>query len=150
MAFQLVLLVKNPPANSGDAKDVGSIPGWGRFPGVGNGIPLQNSCLENSRGRGARWTTVHRAIKSLTRLSDWECTLHLDRQIVNVHQVKKKYHKQNNEQNHTLRAIIISRKLRWKGHKREVCSLSLSCALNSSFPLFHPGDQWSSVYNGKS
>jgi len=65
-----VLLVKNPPANAGDARDAGSMPGWERFPGVGNGIPLQNSCLENSTGRGAWWTTVHGAAKSLTLLSD--------------------------------------------------------------------------------
>ena len=41
-------MVKNAPANAGDAGDVGSIPGLGRFPGVGNGNPFQCSCLENS------------------------------------------------------------------------------------------------------
>ena len=41
----MVLAVKNPPANAGDARDVGSIPGSGRSPGVGNGTPLQYSCL---------------------------------------------------------------------------------------------------------
>ena len=40
-------LVKNPPANVGNPGDAGSIPGWGRSPGVGNGNPLQYSCLEN-------------------------------------------------------------------------------------------------------
>ena len=35
-------MVKNPPANAGDARDSGSIPRWGRFPGAGNGNPLQN------------------------------------------------------------------------------------------------------------
>ena len=45
-------VVKNLPANSGDARDVDSIPGLGRSPGVGNGNPLQYSCLENSTGRG--------------------------------------------------------------------------------------------------
>ena len=39
-------MVKNPPANAGDAGDMGSIPGSGRFPGGGKGNPLQNSCLE--------------------------------------------------------------------------------------------------------
>ena len=39
--------VKNLPANSGDAKEVDSIPGSGRFPGEGNGNPLQDSCLGN-------------------------------------------------------------------------------------------------------
>ena len=46
-------LVKNLPSNVGDAGDVGLIPGLGRFPGVGNGNPLQYSCLENSMDRGA-------------------------------------------------------------------------------------------------
>ena len=50
--------------------DPGSIPGLGRSPGEGNGIPLQNSCLENSVDRGAWWTTVHGIAKSWTRLSD--------------------------------------------------------------------------------
>ena len=45
-------MVKNPPANAGDARDLGSIPGSGRFPGEGNGNPLQYSCLENSMDRG--------------------------------------------------------------------------------------------------
>ena len=44
-------MVKNPPANAGGARDAGSIPGLGRSPGVGNGNPLQYSCLENSIDR---------------------------------------------------------------------------------------------------
>ena len=40
-------VVKNPPANAGDARDLGLIPGLGRSPGEGNGYPLQYSCLEN-------------------------------------------------------------------------------------------------------
>ena len=39
-------------------RDLGSIPGWGRSPGEGNGYPLQYSCLENSMDRGAWWATV--------------------------------------------------------------------------------------------
>ena len=42
----MVLVVKNPPTNAGDARDVGSIPGKGRSPGEGNGNPLQYYCLE--------------------------------------------------------------------------------------------------------
>ena len=45
-------MVKNPPANAGGARDSVSIPGSGRCPGVGNGTPLQYSCLENPVGRG--------------------------------------------------------------------------------------------------
>ena len=41
---QVALVVKNPPANAGDVKDAGSIPGWGRSPGGGHGNPLQYSC----------------------------------------------------------------------------------------------------------
>ena len=44
---------KESPANARDVKDMGSMPGSGRSPGVGNGNPLQYSCLENSMGRGA-------------------------------------------------------------------------------------------------
>ena len=59
-ASQVALVViKNSPANAGDARDMGSIPGSARSPGVGNGKPLQYSCLENSLGRGAWWATVH-------------------------------------------------------------------------------------------
>ena len=45
-------MVKNPPANAGDTRDVGLIPGLGRSPGRGNGNPLQYSCLENLMDRG--------------------------------------------------------------------------------------------------
>ena len=62
-------MVKNPVANAGDARDMGSIPGWEKSSGVGNGTPLQYSCLENSMGRGALWATVHRVAKSQTGLS---------------------------------------------------------------------------------
>ena len=55
----MVLVVKNPAANTGDTRDVGSIPGSGRFPGVGNGKPLQYSCLGNPVDRGAWRTIVH-------------------------------------------------------------------------------------------
>ena len=48
------------PANAGDIKDVGSIPGLGRSPGGGHGNPLQYSCLENLMDRRAWWATVHR------------------------------------------------------------------------------------------
>ena len=44
-------VLKNLPANTGNARDMGSIPGSGRSPGVGNGNPLQYSCLENSIDR---------------------------------------------------------------------------------------------------
>ena len=49
---------------------MGLIPGWGRFPGRGNGNPLQYSYLENPMDRGAWWATVHGVPKSRTQLSD--------------------------------------------------------------------------------
>jgi len=56
-------VVKNPPANVGDAGDLGLISGLGRFPAEGNGNPLQYSCLENPRDRGAWWAIVHGVTK---------------------------------------------------------------------------------------
>ena len=65
------LVVKNLPANVGDVRDVGSIPGLGRSPGEGNGNPFQYSCLENSMDRGAwQWATVHGVAKNWTGLSE--------------------------------------------------------------------------------
>ena len=47
----MVVVVKNPPANTGDLRDVSTIPGSGRFPGGGYGNPLQCSCLKNPHGQ---------------------------------------------------------------------------------------------------
>ena len=62
MGFPGGLVVKNLPANAGDA---GSTPGLGRSPGEGNGNPLQCSCLGNPMDRGAWWATVHGVVKEL-------------------------------------------------------------------------------------
>ena len=62
-ASWVVLVVKNPPANAGNKRDVGLIPGSGRSPGEGNGNPLQYSCLENPMDREAWRATVHGATK---------------------------------------------------------------------------------------
>ena len=59
-------MVKNPPANTGDARDTGSIPGSQRSPGVENGNPSLYFCLENFMDRGAWWATVHEVEKSWT------------------------------------------------------------------------------------
>ena len=59
-------VVKNSPANVGDAGDMGSIPGLGRSPGGGNVDLLQSSCLENPMDRGAWWAPVHGVAKSQT------------------------------------------------------------------------------------
>ena len=62
---QVALVVKILPANAGDIRDAGLIPGLGRSPGGGHGYPLQYYCLENRMNRGA---TVHRVSKSWTQL----------------------------------------------------------------------------------
>ena len=56
-------MIKNLPANVGDAGDSGLIPRSARSFGGGNGNPLQYSCLENSMDRGAWWSIVHKAIR---------------------------------------------------------------------------------------
>ena len=61
-------MLKNPPANAGDIRDLSSIPGSGRSPGEGHGNPLQYSCLENLMDRGAWRATVHRVTKSRAQL----------------------------------------------------------------------------------
>ena len=66
MGFPGGSVVKNPPANAGD---MSFIPGSGRYPGGGNGNPLQYSCLENPMDREAWQATVHGVAKSLTGLS---------------------------------------------------------------------------------
>ena len=63
-------VVKNLPANVGDARDAGSIPGLGRSLREGNNNPLQYSCLENPIDRGAWPATVHGVTNSRRRLSD--------------------------------------------------------------------------------
>ena len=61
-------VIKKQPANSGDARDSGSIPGLGRC--LGDGNLLQYSCLENSMVRGAWWAMVHGFTKSQIHLSN--------------------------------------------------------------------------------
>ena len=63
-------MVKNLPANSGDAGDVGSIFGLGRSPGGGNGNLLQYSCLENPMGREAWQATGHKELDTILQLNN--------------------------------------------------------------------------------
>ena len=64
----MALVVKNLPANAGDATDMGPFPGPGRCPRREQGNPLQHSCLENPTDRGAWQATVHGIAKSRTLL----------------------------------------------------------------------------------
>ena len=68
-ASQVALVVKNLPANEGDLRDAGLIPGSGRSPGEWNGNPFQYSSLEKPMDRGAWWATVCGITKSGTQLS---------------------------------------------------------------------------------
>ena len=73
-ASQVALVVKKPPANAGDIRDMGSIPGSGRSPGEGHSNLLQYSCLENPMDRGAwqaavHWVTQTQSWTQLKRLS---------------------------------------------------------------------------------
>ena len=59
-------MVKNPPANTGDIRDEGLIPGLGRSLGGGHGNPLHYSCLDNPMDRGVWWATVQGVTKNQT------------------------------------------------------------------------------------
>ena len=63
----VVLTVKNPPVNTGDVRDMGSISGSGRFPGGGHCNPLWYSCQDNSMDREAWWVTSPLGHKELDR-----------------------------------------------------------------------------------
>ena len=68
---QMTRVIKSLSAKTEDARDLVSISGSGRFPGQGNGNPLQYSSLGNPMDRGSWWATVHEAAKSWTQLRDW-------------------------------------------------------------------------------
>ena len=72
-------LVKNPPANAGDGRDISLTPGSERSPGKGHGNPLQYSCLENSVDRGAWWATVRGVSKSQTHWTTGHSTAQIER-----------------------------------------------------------------------
>ena len=74
-ASQVVLAVKSLPANAGDLRDAGLIPGLGRSPGGGHGNPLQYSCLEDPMDRDWQ-AAVHRVTQSQTRLKRFSAHAH--------------------------------------------------------------------------
>ena len=69
-ASQVILMVKNPPANAGDIRDIASIPGSGKSSGGGNGNPLQYYCLENPMDRRIWRATVHRVAESQRQVTE--------------------------------------------------------------------------------
>ena len=70
-------MAKKPPANAGDTRDAGSVPGSGRSPGGGNGNPHRYSCLKNSMDRGAWWSSVRSVAKSPQRRRESDTNEHL-------------------------------------------------------------------------
>ena len=75
-ASQVMLMVKNLPANAGDVRDVGLVPGSGRSPGGGRGNPFRYSCLENAMDRRAWPATVHRVAQSRTQMKQLSTHVH--------------------------------------------------------------------------
>ena len=88
-ASQVVLVVKNLPANAGDIRDTGSIPGSGRSTTVENGNPLQYSCLENPKDRGVWQATLHRVAKSWTQLKQLSTRVHYIKYPMINHNIKE-------------------------------------------------------------
>ena len=68
-------MVKNMPANAGDIRDVGLIPGSGKSPGKGQSNPLQYWCLENPLDRGALQATVQGVAESWTQLKQLKISI---------------------------------------------------------------------------
>ena len=85
MTSQVALEVKNPPANAGDIREMGSIPGLGRSPGERNGNLLPYSCLGNPLDRKAWWAAVHgitRVGHNLTTTTTTTTTITFEENIV--------------------------------------------------------------------
>ena len=74
--MSMALVIKGPPANAGDIRDVGSLPGLEKSPAEENGYPLQYFCLENSMDRGAWRATVHVVAKCWTQLKQLSMHTH--------------------------------------------------------------------------
>ena len=122
--FPWWLVVKNPPTNAGyDAGYMGWIPGSGRFPGGGNGNPLQHLCLGNPMEGGAWWATGHGVMKNWARLGDWTTKprtnpcLALYLQPIQAVQLRKAQHRpmmiesyRNNRMGKTVLSSLISSK----------------------------------------
>ena len=84
-----MLVVKNLPADAGDIRDVGLIPGSGRSPGEAHGNPLQYSCLKNPMNRGVCKATVHRVTKSQTQLKQLHTHTHTHTQSKILYSFRK-------------------------------------------------------------
>ena len=101
---------KGPPANAGDSRDIGLIPGLGRSSGVGNGYPLQDSCLENAMDRGGWWATVHGVTKSQTQLSN---SCHIFYTLTISYMTQWPFSRQWNWQSKTFRNLTKKMAYQW-------------------------------------
>ena len=72
-----MLVIKDLPTKAGDIRDMGSIPGSGRYPGGGHGNPLQYSCLENPMDRGAWQAIVVGGLRAGQDWNDWDLTAYV-------------------------------------------------------------------------
>ena len=148
-ASQVALVVKNPPANPGDARDADSIPGLGRSPGGGNGNPFQDSCLGKPMDRGAWWAIVHRVAKSQT----WQSNLahmHADwaSEIVDHCRAKSMLSKMGSESEEARepRSPLPETGSRsWTSLYPDVCTVSWSIQAPTAFLLFLLNGKPSSV-----
>ena len=129
----MVLVVKSPPANAGDIRGAGLIPGSGRSPEGGHGNSLQYSCLENPMDRGAWWYMVHRVTKSRTRLKQLSmyAEAHLLGQVGGPSQawggINSRAHSWGRQTGCGLWAVSMGWSQRRGGHFLGVCENQLFC-----------------------
>ena len=102
----MVLLVTNLPANTGDARAAGSIPGSRRSPGEGHGPPLQSPCLENPVGRGA-WQAIGQ------EAAEMDTTEQLTTQTHTYVCVRLWDHMDSNQPGSSVHGIFQARRLKW-------------------------------------
>ena len=116
LASQVVLAVKNLPANAGDIRDSGLIPGSGRSPGGGHGNPLQYSCREYLMDRGVWQVAVHRVAQSWTRLK--QLSTHAQTIIYRMDNSKRSKQSILKEisPEYSLEGLMLKLKLSYSGH----------------------------------
>ena len=117
-ASQVALLVKNPPANAGDERDTGSIPGSGRSPGGGHGNPPQGSCLENTMDRGAWWTIIPRLSKESDKTEVTQYTgTHSSRYLGALHSIFPLLFQLTSRSAMGCAVLHCAHSTRWRSHR---------------------------------
>ena len=136
-ASQVVLVVRNLPANAGDLRDTSFIPGSGRSPGGGHGNLLQYSCLENPMDRGVWRTMVHRVAKSCTWLKQLSNNSSIPLELIEWYMKERKYPRNTTESRIinvspfglTLLTLIL---ITSQKNAQELCSGLLPCYTEES------------------